>query len=73
MRLYKHNDKSFTLVTHDNRIYGLHEQGENQFVANYCGKAGPDYRISGLLLYKIPDFLKSKCFKLNRKPNEQKC
>ena len=67
MKLHKHNNRSFTLITHDKRIYSLDQQGDNGFASNYCGKAGEGYIPGGTLLRHIPDFLKNKCFNLNRK------
>lgn len=70
MRLYKHNSMSFTLLTHDKRIYSLNQQGE-RFVYQYHGKASDHYAAGGMLLREIPNFLKAICFNLNRKPNEK--
>ena len=70
MRLYKHDSMSFTLVTHDKRIYSLNQQGQ-RFVSQYHGKAGDFYTPGGMFLRNIPDFLKTLCFNLNKKPNEK--
>ena len=66
MQLYKHSDTSFTLITSDKRIYGLAQQGPKFITANYVGKASKEYRSTGKLLKNIPNFLKSKVFKLNK-------
>lgn len=70
MKLYKHNNLSFTLVTHDKRIFSLFQQGEG-FISQPLGVAGKEYNPNGTLLRFIPDFLKNQCFKLNTKPNEK--
>lgn len=72
MRLYKNSDNQYTLVTHDSRLYSLAIQGirhNNPYViSQYLGKLAPGAIVTGVKVRRIPNFLKTKCFTLNKKP-----
>jgi len=68
MKLYKNSDNEFTLRTHDQRLYKLTRQGDH-ILTQYIGRVSSNAVITGFLLKSIPNFLKHKCFTLNKKPN----
>jgi len=72
MKLFKNHDNDrYTLLTHDYRLYGLIVY-EKRVISKYVGKVAKTKNlvINGKLLKDIPNFLKSICFKLNKKPQE---
>lgn len=66
MKLYKNCDLEYTLVTHDNRLYKLSQQG-SLIITQFIGKVANNAIVSGVLQKKIPNHLKTKCFTLNSK------
>jgi hypothetical protein len=64
MKLYKNSQNAFTLINHENKVYSI-QVFKTEIKSKFIGKG--KFKVNGLLLKIIPDFLKTKCFELNKK------
>ena len=68
LELWQNPDGTFTLKTHDNRLYWIY----NMKGAKFLGVVGKNWIPTGKFLRSIPNHIKKLVFSLNKKPEESK-
>ena len=66
MRLWKtHN--GYTLINHENKLFELIVYNSKIMSVIKGGTVGAGFTVQGRFLKNIPNFIKRKCFELNKK------